>query len=209
MTPSRLGRVGVPEATELPLAQPVVVARSRSPALALRLGLAGVAVASAVVGWVLFGDTDPDSVVGRLLAGAGTHVGGNRLLNRRRRTTGISQGALARRRFVDLRTAGRACPVVCGALVGHDADEQGFLVGNPLLLANGIATDLFLGLSLTVLPQLYPDGPLPGRLWKVLLGVSAGLVVIATLKIRSTTSRPCDDLARVVFLVDRRRPQLS
>jgi hypothetical protein len=35
-------------------------------------------------------------------------------------------------------------------------------------------------LSLTVLPQLYPDGPLPGRLWKVLLGVSAGLVVTAT-----------------------------
>jgi hypothetical protein len=32
-----------------------------------------------------------------------------------------------------------------------------------------------------VLPQLYPDGPLPGRLWKVLLVVSAGLVVIATL----------------------------
>jgi hypothetical protein len=48
-------------------------------------------------------------------------------------------------------------------------------------LANGMATDLLLGLSLTVLPQLYPDGPLPGRLWKVLLGVSAGLVVIATL----------------------------
>ena len=33
-----------------------------------------------------------------------------------------------------------------------------------------------------MLPQLYPDGPLPGRLWKVLIGVSAGLVVIAMLK---------------------------
>ena len=31
----------------------------RSPALAVRFGIAGVAVASAVVGWVLFGDTDP------------------------------------------------------------------------------------------------------------------------------------------------------
>jgi hypothetical protein len=51
-----------------------------------------------------------------------------------------------------------------------------------LFIANGIATDLFFGLSLTVLPQLYPDGPLPGRLWKVLLGVSSGLVVLATLK---------------------------
>jgi hypothetical protein len=35
---------------------------------------------------------------------------------------------------------------------------------------------------LAVLPQLYPDGPLPVRLWKVMLGVSAGLVVIATVK---------------------------
>ena len=39
-----------------------------------------------------------------------------------------------------------------------------------------------MGLSLTVLPQLYPDGPLPGRLWKVLLGVSTGLVAIAALR---------------------------
>ena len=35
---------------------------------------------------------------------------------------------------------------------------------------------------MAVLPQLYPDGPLPGRLWKVLLGVAAGLVVVATLQ---------------------------
>jgi signal transduction histidine kinase len=32
------------------------------------------------------------------------------------------------------------------------------------------------------LPQLYPDGPLPGRLWKVLLGVAAGLAVVTTLQ---------------------------
>jgi hypothetical protein len=56
MTTARLGRVDVPETTTLPLAQPAVVARSRS---ALRLALAGVAVTSAVVGWVLFGDTNP------------------------------------------------------------------------------------------------------------------------------------------------------
>jgi signal transduction histidine kinase len=35
---------------------------------------------------------------------------------------------------------------------------------------------------LAVLPQLYPDGPLPGRLWKVLLGVAAGLIVVTTLR---------------------------
>ena len=50
MTASKLDQVGVPGAPELPLAQPVVVAKSRSPALAVRIGLAGVAVASAVVG---------------------------------------------------------------------------------------------------------------------------------------------------------------
>ena len=166
---------------------------SRGPglsALVLRFGLAGVAVASAIVGWVLFGDTDPCSVGAgrrRLLAGAGTHACGHRLLNRRRRTTRISQGTLARRRFVDLRTAGRACPAVCRALVGQNAEARGVhrFIGvhyRPSVLANSIATDLFMGLSLTVLPQLYPDGPLPGRLWKVLLGISTGLVAIAALR---------------------------
>jgi hypothetical protein len=53
MTAFRVGRVAVPDTTE-PFAQPAVVARSRSPARVLRFGLAGVAVASAVVGWVLF-----------------------------------------------------------------------------------------------------------------------------------------------------------
>ena len=50
----------MPEATGLPLDRPVAVARSRSPALAARFGIAVVAVAAAVVGWVLFGDTNPD-----------------------------------------------------------------------------------------------------------------------------------------------------
>ena len=60
MTATR--RAAVPEAAPLPLAsRPVVaVARTRPAALALRFGLAGVAVASGLVGWVLFGDTDPD-----------------------------------------------------------------------------------------------------------------------------------------------------
>ena len=61
----------------------------------------------------------------RLLASAGTHVGGRRLRNWRRRTTRISQGALARRGFVDLRTAGRACLAVCRALVGRNAETRG------------------------------------------------------------------------------------
>src|SRR4029450_712075 len=81
---------------------------------------------------------------------------------------------------VDLRTVGRACPALCRALVGNNIEVRRF--AEPLWIANGVATDLLLGLSLTVLPQLYPDGPLPGKLWKVLLGISAGLVVIATLK---------------------------
>ena len=59
MTASRLHGVEVPAAAGRPLVSPTVDARSRSPALALRFGLPGVAVASTIVGWVLFGDTDP------------------------------------------------------------------------------------------------------------------------------------------------------
>jgi hypothetical protein len=79
--------------------------------------------------------------------------------------------------------------LICGLLAGlamlfaglwWDAMLVHGTLAQPMWLANGIATDLLLGLSLTVLPQLYPDGPLPGMLWKVLLGVSAGLVVIAS-----------------------------
>ena len=82
--------------------------------------------------------------------------------------------------------------LICGLLAGlallfaglwwDRMMKHGGLSPNPLFLANGIATDLFIGLSLTVLPQLYPDGPLPGRLWKVLLGISTGLVAIAALR---------------------------
>jgi hypothetical protein len=59
MTAARLGPVRAPGATTLSLEPPSTAAKSRSTQLALRFGLAGVAVASAVVGWVLFGDTDP------------------------------------------------------------------------------------------------------------------------------------------------------
>ena len=206
MTASRLGRVAVPETTGLPLAQPVVVARSRSPALALRFGLAGVAVASAVVGWVLFGDTDPAlwtngywPVRELMSAAIAFSIGGAVLL--RYRKARWPAGTL----------------LICGLLAGlallfaglwWDAMMVHGAFAQPLFLANGIATDLFLGLSLTVLPQLYPDGPLPGRLWKVLLGVSAGLVVIATLKNQynfPTIFNP----AEFVFLVDRGRPRLA
>ena len=173
MTATRLDWAGLPEATRLSFDQPLVVARSRSSALVVRFGLAGVAIVSAIVGWVLFGDTDPslgELGDGGYWPGARTRACGRRLLNRRRRTTRISQGALARRRFVDLRTAGRACPAVYRALVGRNAEARGGFIGrsgfinDPLLLANSIATDLFIGLSLMVLPRqnlqfdILPDG---------------------------------------------------
>ncbi|HET9301845.1 MAG TPA: hypothetical protein VFO20_03625, partial [Propionibacteriaceae bacterium] len=183
MTAAKLGRVGVPEATGLQLdAKPVVVARTRSPSLTLRLGIVGVAVTSAVVGWVLFGDTNPAiwtegywAVRELLPAAVAFSIGGAVLLRYRK----------ARWPAATL--------LICGLLAGlallfaglwWDAMLVHGPLAQPMLLANGIATDLLLGLSLTVLPQLYPDGPLPGRLWKVLLGVSAGLVVIATLKLQ-------------------------
>ena len=153
--------------------------KNPSPALARRFGLAGVAVASGLVGWVLFGDTDPAS--GPAGPGRCRNSCRRRSPSRSaaRRGTRVSQSALAGLDPVDLRTVGRACPAVCRALVGHKILKYGGFA-EPLWIANGIATDLLLGLSLTVLPQLYPDGPLPGRLWKILLGVSAGLFVIAT-----------------------------
>ena len=65
MTASRLDGVEVPVAAGHPLVSPTVDARSRAPALALRFGLPGVAVASALVGWVLFGQRlDAAAVLG-------------------------------------------------------------------------------------------------------------------------------------------------
>ena len=137
---------------------------------------------SAVVGWVLFGDTNPAiwtegywAVRELLPAAVAFSIGGAVLLRYRK----------ARWPAATL--------LICGLLAGlallfaglwWDAMLVHGPLAQPMFLANGIATDLLLGLSLTVLPQLYPDGPLPGRLWKVLLGVSAGLVVIATLKLQ-------------------------
>jgi hypothetical protein len=126
MTAARLDRFSAPGATDFPHAPPMVVARSRPPALALRFGLAGVAVASAIVGWVLFGDTNPAIWV---------------------------EGYWPVRELMPAAIA--------------------FSIGGAL--------ELLMGLSLTILPQLHPDGPLPGRLWKILLGVSGGLIVIAAL----------------------------
>jgi hypothetical protein len=181
MTATRLGRVGAPEATGLPLDQPLVIAGSRSAALAMRLGLAGVAVASAVVGWVLFGDTNPtlwwadNWPVRQLMAPAiAFSIGGAVLLGYRKARWPA------------------AALLICGLLAGiallfaglwwDKLLKHGGYPLNALFVANGIATGLFIGLSLAVLPQLYPDGPIPGRLWKVLLGVAAGLVVFATLQ---------------------------
>jgi two-component system NarL family sensor kinase len=177
MTATR--RAAVPEAAPLPGAsQPVVVARWRSPALLWRFGVVGVAVASGLVGWVLFGDTDPDlwtysywPVRELMSAAIAFSIGGATLL--RYRKARWSAWTL----------------LICGLLAGlallfaglwwHTIFKYGGFA-EPLWIANGIATQLLFGLSLTVLPQLYPDGPLPGRLWKILLGVSAGLVVTAT-----------------------------
>jgi signal transduction histidine kinase len=182
MTATRLSPVvRAPDATGLPLDQPVAVARSRSSALALRFGLAAVAVAAAAVGWVLFGDTNPAiwtygywPVRELISAAIAFAIGGAVLLGYRKARW--PAGAL----------------LICGLLAGiallfaglwwDRLLKHGGVIDGPLFIANGVATDLFIGLSLTVLPQLYPDGPLPGRLWKVLLGVSAVLVVIATLE---------------------------
>jgi signal transduction histidine kinase len=181
MTATRLGRAGVPEAAAVPITQPVAITKSRSPALAVRLGLAGVAVASAVVGLILFDEADPAvwtygywPVRELLPAAIAFSIGGAVLL--RYRKARWPAGTL----------------LICGLLAGlalmfaglwwDQTLRHGAYNPNPLWIANKMATDLLLGLSLTVLPQLYPDGPLPGRLWKVLLGVSAGLVVVATLQ---------------------------
>jgi signal transduction histidine kinase len=181
MTATRLGPVRAPGTTEPPTAgQPVVVAKPRSPLLALRLGLAGIAAASAVIGWVLFSGADPSlwtegywAVRELLPAAIVFSIGGAVLL-----------------RYPKARWPAGTL-LLCGLLAGlallfaglwWDSMMVHGALALPLFLANGIATDLFIGLSLTVLPQLYPDGPLPGRLWRILLGVSAGLVVIATLK---------------------------
>jgi signal transduction histidine kinase len=182
MTATRLGPVRAPGTTELQnAAKPVVVAKPRSPALALRFGLAGIAVASAVVGWVLFGDTDPTLwwsyfwPVRQLMAPAvAFSIGGAALLGYRKARW--PAGTL----------------LICGLLAGiallfaglwwDRLRKHGGVIDGPLYVTNGVATGLFIGLSLAVLPQLYPDGPLPGRLWKVLLGVAAGLAVITTLQ---------------------------
>ena len=187
MTATRLGPVRAPEATGLPLDQPVAMARSRSPALGVRFGIAVVAVAAAVVGWVLFGDTDPSlwevgdggywPVRELMPAAVAFSIGGAVLLGYRKARW--PAGVL----------------LICGLLAGlallfaglwwdrmlkHGGSSH--RSSDPLFIANEVATDLFIGLSLTVLPQLYPDGPLPGRLWKVLLGISTGLVAIAALR---------------------------
>jgi signal transduction histidine kinase len=181
MTATKLGQVDAPEAAVLSLDEPSVVSRSRSPALAVRFGLAGVAVASAIVGWVLFGDTDPTLWWGdywpvrQLMAPAiAFSIGGAVLLGYRKARW--PAGAL----------------LICGLLAGialllaglwwDRMFKHGGFMPNPLFLANGVVTSLFMGLSLAILPQLYPDGPLPGRIWGVLLGVTAVLVVVGALQ---------------------------
>jgi hypothetical protein len=123
MTATRLGRVGTPEAAGLLLDQ-LVVARSRSPALGLRLGLAGLAVASAVVGLVLFDDADPAlctngywAVRELLPAAIAFSIGGAVLLGyRKARWPGW--------RLIGRWTAGRARFAIRRALVGHNVEAR-------------------------------------------------------------------------------------
>lgn len=134
-----------------------------------------------LVGWVLFDDTNPAlwtdgywPVRELLPAAIAFSIGGAVLLgyHKARWPAGVL--------------------LICGLLAGLALLFAGLwwdrllqhagLINGSLYVANGVATGLFIGLSLAVLPQLYPDGPLPGRLWKVLLGVAAGLVVVATLQ---------------------------
>ena len=128
MTATRLGPARAPEATALSLEQPVgsrQVPVSRACA-AFRARWSGSGLGHRRLGAVRrHRSVSVGAGRRRLLAGAGTHACGHRLLNRRRRTTRISQGALARRRFVDLRTAGRACPAVCRTLVGQNTEARG------------------------------------------------------------------------------------
>jgi len=199
MTATRLGRVGTPEATGLPFDQSLVIARSRSSGLVLRFGVAGVAVALAIVGLVLFSGAEPSlwswgnywPVRELISAAIAFSIGGAALLGYRKARW--PAGTL----------------LICGLLAGlalllaglwwnRMLKHGGFYNSDPLFIANGVATNLLLGLSLTVLPQLYPDGPLPGRQWKVLLGVSAGLVVIAAIA-NSYDFQTIDDLVEWYF----------
>jgi signal transduction histidine kinase len=129
---------------------------------------------------VLFGDTDPSLWWGdswpirQLMAPAiAFSIGGAALLGYRQARW--PAGVL----------------LICGLLAGmgllfaglwwdNMLKQGGYYLSNPLFIANGLATGLFMGLSLVVLPQLYPDGPLPGRFWKVLLAVTTGVAVVAT-----------------------------
>jgi hypothetical protein len=126
-------------------------------------------VVAAVVGWLLFDGADPAlwtegywPVRELLPAAIAFSIGGAVLL--RYRKARWPAGVL----------------LICGLLAGlamlfaglwWDAMLVYGPLAQPMLLANGIATDLLLGLSLTVLPQLYPDGWRP---WLPAQGRRAG-----------------------------------
>ena len=148
MTATRVGPVSAPGATAFSLEQPSVVAKSHSSTFALRFGVAGLAVASAVVGWVLFGDNDPSlwelgdrgywPVQELMPAAVAFSIGGAVLL--RYRKARWPAGVL----------------LICGLLAGlallsaglwwNKALKHGTYIGSsgfiadPLLLANSIAT---------------------------------------------------------------------
>ena len=160
MTATRLGPVRAQEAGGLTRDQPVIVARWRPPALAVRFGIAVVAVAAAAVGWVLFGDTDPAiwtygywPVRELMSAAIAFSIGGAVLLG------------YPKARW----PAGTL--LICGLLAGiallfaghwwHRMLKHGGSIPDPLFIANGVATDLFIGLSLTVCLSYTPTDRLP------------------------------------------------
>jgi hypothetical protein len=160
MTATRLGPVGTPGTAGPQVDRPVVVARSSWPARVVRFGTPVAAVASALVGLVLFGDTDPSlwgysywPVRELLSAAVAFSIGGAALLGYRK----ARWPAFAM--------------VICGLLAGFSVLFAGLWlqaalafgglseVAHLLIMANGVATDLLIGLSLT---SSFPTGHFRG-----------------------------------------------
>ena len=142
--------------------------------------LAAVTTVAGVIGWVLF-DTDPTLwtsggywPVREMLSAAAVYtLGGAWLI-----------GYLpARWPAVVLILSGMLAGL---ALLFDGLWWNAMMQADPsvpvLWVASGYAQQLSVGLIITVLPQLYPDGPLPGRRWRVLLAISLLLVLAVTIK---------------------------
>lgn len=172
------------------------VAAQPASTLALRIGCFGIAAlstAAGVVGWVLF-DTEPTLwtsggywPVREMLSAAVVYtIGGAWLIGYRP----------ARWPAVVLIFSGMLAGL---ALLFDGLWWNAMMQADPsvpvLWVASGYAQQLSAGLIITVLPQLYPDGPLAGRRWRVLLAVSLLLVLAVTIKSEidiATLDRPTE-----------------